>query len=512
MFKGKLHRPKIPKRMLLTAFSLIMVLVAVILSTVYLTRNVYWAYTFFEILSIIATIVIVNKKGDLSYKIAWIAFILVVPFAGWLLYAIFGGNRVFPYLKKRMAKIEKETEELKKPQEDVIKAIRENGRQGAKQSNYLMKESGYPVYYSEETEFYPSGEACFAAILKALEKAQKYIFLEFFILAEGYMWGEIHKILKRKAQEGVDIRIVFDDFGSATRQHIGFVKKMREEGLDISVFNPIKPSSNLFLNNRLHRKMIVIDGTTAFTGGFNIADEYINREERFGHWLDCGIKVTGRAVDSFTLMFVNMWNFTSPKESINPADYLVAAPYNQTKGFILPYCDGPLDDRLPAKGIYLQMINSARSFLYITSPYLILDATMTEALCRAAKSGVDVRIVCPKKWDKWYVHPVTQYNYSELLESGVRIYEYTPGFIHSKLFIADDRFATVGTVNMDYRSFYFHFELGVWLLETPSVKDIKRNILETMEKSEEILKEDWKNRPKSQKIKQSFLHLFAPFM
>ncbi len=451
----------------------------------------------------------------MSYKIAWISLILVIPFAGWLLYLIFGGNRVFPFLKKRFLRIKEELSEYRAVDETVMKAIRANGRQGAKQARYLSTESGYPAYFAEGTEYFPSGEAVFASILRELQKAEKYIFIEFFILAEGYMWEEIHKILKAKVDAGVEVRVIFDDFGSANRQHIRFAEDLRAEGIKVAVFNPIRPSSNMFLNNRLHRKMVVIDGTVAFTGGFNIADEYINREERFGHWLDCGIKIEGKPSDSFVVMFVNMWNFTSYKERIDIKKYLSEHKNweeNRQKGFLLPYCDGPLEDTLPAKGIYLQMINSARSYIYIASPYLVLDSTLTEALCRAAKSGVDVRIITPKKWDKWYVHPVTQYNYSELLEAGIRIFEYTPGFIHSKLFIADDRVATVGTVNMDYRSFYFHFEMGVWLSETESVKDVKKNICDTLDVSEEIKKDEWKKRPLALKLKQQILRLFAPFM
>ena len=508
------RRLKIPKRVILTAVSLLTEAALVVLLTVYITKNVYWAYMFFEILSIFCTIYIVNKKGDLSYKLAWIIFILTVPFAGWLLYLIFGGNRIFPYLKKRFLKAEKENEKFLLQDESVMRAIEKNGRQGAKQAKYLYNESRYPLYYGGDSEFYPSGEAVFAAVLDELGKAEDYIFIEFFILAEGYMWDEIHKILKKKAESGVDVRIIFDDFGSANRQYDNFAENLREEGMGVSVFNPIKPDSNLFLNNRLHRKMIVIDGKTAFTGGFNIADEYINRVERFGHWLDCGIKLEGEAVSSFVVMFVTMWNFVCPKAKLIAEDYLYerALLKKEGGGFYQPYCDGPFDDRDAGKGIYLQMINSARSYVYIATPYLILDSTMSEALCRAAKSGIDVRIITPKKWDKWYVHPVTQYYYSELFEAGVRIYEYTPGFIHSKLFVADDRFATVGTFNMDYRSFYFHFELGVWLCETESVGDIKSHMLETMDVSEEINSREWAKRPFRMKAKQYILHLFAPFM
>ena len=504
---------KIPRRFIVTALLLILQIGITFYFAHYVFENFYNFYILFELFSIGSVIYIVNKQGNPSYKIMWVAFILLIPFgAGWLFYLTFGGNRVFPFVKKRYCTFENEVLKQLPQKLKVVSSISERVLMGEKQSHYLYGDSGYPLYDSTDSEFYPSGEAVFAAILKDLANAKKYIFIEFFILAEGFMWEEIYTILQRKITEGVEVRVIFDDFGSANRQYKGFVEELRKKGIKVSVFNPIKPSSNIFLNNRNHRKIIVIDGEIAFTGGFNIADEYINRLKLHGHWMDCGIRLQGEAVRSFTAMFVSMWNFTNNKRQLAVEDYLVDKPLELAAGFLQPYCDGPFDDHRTAEGLYLQMINAAKDYVYIATPYLIIDNTMIDALERAAKSGVDIRIICPHIPDKWYVHPVTQYHYSQLLEAGVRIYEYTPGFIHSKLFCVDGLYATVGTVNMDYRSFNFHFECGVWMCSTPAVPEIRENLIHTMEISEEILPEKWAKRPFKLRAKQFILHIFAPFM
>ena len=324
------------------------------------------------------------------------------------------------------------------------------------------------------------------------------------------MWDEIHTVLRRKAAEGVEVRIIFDDFGSINRQSKGFVRRLRDEGILVSVFNRIRPSVDIFMNNRNHRKIAIIDGKVAVTGGINIGDEYINHEKRHGYWMDCAAIFRGDAVRSFVVMFLNMWSFTTGK--LLDGDKYVKKCDELHDGFVLPYCDSPLTDSSPAQGAYMQILNTASRYVYIATPYLIIDSEMIKALSLAAKSGVDVRILTPKKWDKWYVHPVTQRNYEVLLHAGVKIYEYTPGFIHSKLFVSDDSVATIGTVNMDYRSFFIHFECGAWLCRCDAVFDIKEHYLSLLEESEEITVKRWKRRPWWQKLKQYVLYVFSPFM
>ncbi len=467
-------------------------------------------YALSMIAGIITVIYIVNRRGNPNHKIAWIIFILVFPVFGISVFLLWGGGRVFPHLRKKMEKCEAHYLPYLKDDTDVRERLRYYDMFHSHQADYLSGESGYPLYYDTATEYLSPGEKIFEKMLSELEKAEKYIYMEFFILAEGYMWDEIHKILSRKVKSGIEIKIIFDDFGSIKRQHKNFITNLRAEGIKVSVFNPIKPSVNIFMNNRNHQKIVVIDGKTAFTGGFNIGDEYINLVERFGHWMDSGVMLKGNAVKSFLAMFCCMWEFNTGKQ-IDIASHFADCG-EEDNGFVLPYCDDPLNNKNPAEGIYMQILNTAQKYVYITTPYLIIDNTMITIIKMAAKSGIEIKIITPHIPDKWYVHPVTQYNYLELLEAGVKIYEYTPGFIHSKLFVSDDKIATVGTVNMDYRSFIFHFECGAWICDNSTVLDIKDHFEEIIKVSEEIKIEEWKKRPVLMRLKQAILHIFAPFM
>ncbi len=468
---------------------------------------IYWAS---EIVAIITVIYIVNRRGNPSYKIAWIVFILLFPIFGISVFLLFGGGRVLPYFRKRMLKSEKKYLSLIKETEGVHEKLKYHDLIHSRQAEYLANESGYPLYSNTETEYMSPGEAFLPRFLEELEKAEKYIFIEFFIVAEGEMWNSIHEILRRKTEQGVEVRVLFDDFGSIKRQRRDFITRLKKDGIKVAVFNKIGPSINIFMNNRNHRKIVVIDGKVAATGGLNLADEYINKIERFGYWLDSAVFIKGEAVRSFVAMFCSLWEFTTGKKTdIN--EYIVENTI-ENNAFALPYCDDPLDERNPAEGIYMQIINTAQKYVYITSPYLIIDSSMIALLGMAAKSGVDVRIITPGIGDKWYVHPVTQYNYKELLEAGVHIYEYTPGFIHSKLFVSDDSVATIGTVNMDYRSFKLHFECGVWICNNSTVNDIRTHFEEILTECREIKLEEWNKEPAIRKFKRYILHLFAPFL
>ena len=452
---------------------------------------------------------IITVRGNQSYKIMWIIFILVVPVFGVLAYMLFGGGRVLPHIKKRMKNC-KNKYLSKILANDCETKLNYSDMLHFRQAAFLRNEANLPIHNNTKSTFLESGEVFFEEVLKSLKAAEKYIYIEFFILAEGYMWDEIFKILKEKKKTGVEIKVIFDDFGSIKRQSKNFAPSLKKAGIEVSSFNPIRPSIDIFMNNRNHRKIIIIDGKVAFTGGINIGDEYINKIERFGHWLDTGIKVEGKAVDTFLAMFCSMWEFITKCEI--DIDSKLSVSSSVKDGFYIPYFDDPLDKTNTAQGIYMQIIGTAQKYVYIETPYLILDSSMTAYLTLAAKSGIDVRIITPHIPDKWYVHPVTQYYYSELLDAGVRIYEYTPGFIHSKLFVSDDSIATVGTVNMDYRSFNFHFECGVWCSGADCIKTIKQNFLDTLKKCKEIKTEEWNERPLIDKLKQSILHLFAPLL
>ena len=483
---------RIQTRIIISALLLLLQLLFLFFILYDITAKSAALYMLSTLAGTVTVIYIVNRRGNPSHKIAWIIFILVFPVFGISVYLLWGGGRVMPHKRKQMEKCESHYLPCLHDDSGERDRLKYYDMFHSRQADYLSGESGYPLYGHTETEYLSPGEKIFEKMLSELKTAEKYIYLEFFILAEGFMWDSIHKILKEKAENGVEIKIIFDDFGSIKRQHKDFITKLRSEGIEVSVFNPIKPSVNIFMNNRNHRKIAVIDGKTAFTGGFNIGDEYINRMIRFGHWLDSGIMLKGAAVKSFLAMFCCMWEFTT-KEQIDISSRI--SDYETCDdGFVLPYCDDPLNDKNPAEGIYMRILSTAQKYVYIATPYLIIDNTMTTVP------------------DKWYVHPVTQYNYLDLLEAGVRIYEYTPGFIHSKLFVSDDKIATVGTVNMDYRSFIFHFECGAWICDNKTVLDVKAQFEEIFKISEEIKNEEWKKRPLMLRLKQSILHIFAPFM
>lgn len=510
MKKDKKRGYPMPTRIIISAF-LLLLQFAFISAVLYdYTITSAWMYSLSVALGILTVIIIINRRGNPDHKITWIVFILTFPLFGITVFALWGGGRVLPHIKRRKTLSEARYKHYLKDNSPVLERLRYYDMIHSRQADYLIGESGYPIYNNTSTEYISPVETFFPRLLMELEEAEKYIFMEFFILAEGEMWDEIHKILKRKAAEGVEVKIIFDDFGSIRRQRKGFISTLRSENIQVAVFNPINPMMNIFMNNRDHRKIIIIDGKTAITGGFNIGDEYINRYERFGRWHDCALILKGEAVKSFLVMFCSTWTFITKKRIKMPnyfADVKLEAP-----GFVIPYADDPLNDKNPAEGIYMQILNTAQKYVYIATPYLVIDNTMKRILMTAARSGIDVRIVTPHIPDKWYVHYVTQYNYLELLEAGIKIYEYTPGFIHSKIFVSDDKIATVGTVNMDYRSFIFHFECGAWLCNDTTVTDIKVDMLKIIEESKEIRIDEWKKRPIRIRLIQSLLHLFAPFM
>ncbi|MBO5231237.1 MAG: cardiolipin synthase [Clostridia bacterium] len=501
---------KMRTRLMITAaFVLLQILVFMAMAYLFAGRK-QWVYIIFQVISFLTVARIVTKKANPSYKLMWIIFILLFPIVGGLSYLVWGGGRIFPHVKKRMRKFSEGAEPFLEQDPKVKNRLCYDDLHHSRQSTYLEKASGFPVYDNTECVYLSPGERALPVILRELEKAEKYIFIEFFILSEDSMWEPIHKILKEKVKKGVDVRVIFDDFGSITRQYKGFAKRLREEGIKVSVFNKISASVNIFQNNRNHRKIIVIDGKVAFTGGMNIADEYINAITLHGYWMDCAVMLKGKAVSSFVVMFLNMWGFCVGKKQ-RYAKYITdyVCP---TAGFVQPYSDSPISDKNPGEGLYMQMLNTAQKYVYIATPYLIVDNAMTRALTLAAESGVDVRIITPHIPDKGYVHPVTQFSYEDLLEAGVKIYEYTPGFIHSKFFVSDDRVATVGTINMDYRSFFFHFECGVWMCGNDAVMDIKNHFLELQRQSQKIERKKWQKRPLRQKLKQAILYFFAPFM
>ncbi len=336
---------------------------------------------------------------------------------------------------------------------------------------------------------------------KALEQAEHFIFLEYFIIDEGLMWGEVLEILARKAKEGVDVRLMYDGTCEFVLLPHKYLKLLRELGIKCKVFAPVSPFISTHYNYRDHRKILVIDGYTAFNGGVNLADEYINRVQRFGHWKDTAVMLKGEAVKSFTLMFLQMWNIDEktlefPKKFIFPATVSKGNAAEKAGGYVVPYGDWPLDNDKLGERVYMDILNRALRYVYIMTPYLILDGEMETALKYAAERGVDVAVILPGIPDKKIPYALAKTHYKSLLESGIRIYEYTPGFVHAKVFVSDDREAVVGTINLDYRSLYHHFECATYMYGTDCISDIKSDFQSMLSKCrhvtpETVKKEKW---------------------
>jgi len=395
-----------------------------------------------------------------------------------------------------------------------LPGLAEQNRDFAPQAYYLQEHAGFPVYTATRPYFYNSGESFFEQALIELEKAEKYIFMEFFILRSGEMLDPITAILERKAREGVDVRIIYDDMGCFMSLPSNYMQELKQNNIKVAVFNPFKPVLSSLQNNRDHRKIISIDGKTAFTGGMNLADEYINAKERFGHWKDAAIMLKGEAAWSLTLIFLTMWNTLDQTMMDKPESFY---PWKEKKcdvendGYVQPYADSPIDSENVGEHVYIQIINNAKEYLYINTPYLVVDDNLLSALTLSAKSGVDVRIITPHRWDKWIVAVVSRSYYRQLIMSGIKIYEYTLGFNHSKTFVSDDRTATVGTTNLDFRSLYLHFECGVLLYKSDAVMEVKNDFLKTLPMCHEITLKDC-SRNAAQRVLQDVLRLFAPLM
>ncbi len=465
------------------------------------------------VLSILVVLFIVNKEDNPAYKIAWIIPILLFPIFGGLLYLFLGNKKPG---KKMRVKLEKEySRQLKHVDQDqrVIEEIESQDMRVAGQVKYLSNYMNFPIYKNTQAVYYKSGEDNFKDLVRELKAAKHYIFMEYFIIAEGEMWDTILDILEQKAKEGLDVRLIYDDVGCISLLPYKYDRILEARGIKCMAFNPFIPFVSLVMNNRDHRKITVIDGHTGFTGGINLADEYINKKERFGYWKDTGIMLKGEAVWNLTTMFLHMWNsfrytdedYSKYKPHIHMEELVV------NDGYIQPYGDLPLDEEIVGENVYLNIINNAKRYVYIFTPYLIIDNEMMTALCLASKRGIDVKIVTPGIPDKKTIFKLTRSYYNQLIENGVEIYEYTPGFIHAKVVVSDDEVATVGTINFDYRSLYLHFECGVFMYKTKCIQDIKRDAIETISKSKKIEKDFFKDN-KFGVLFKAVLRLFAPLM
>lgn len=470
-------------------------------------------YLFLVALDIILVIFIINKDDEPSYQLSWILLISIAPIFGGLAYLFIKHSQKFPKSISRV--YHKHAKQHLIQDDSVMEELEIRSEDSANLARYIKNCGPYPVCNNSEAQYFPLGELQFEAIITELNKAEHFIFMEFFIISAGYMFDTISEILIRKAKEGVEVRLMYDGIGTGMLNlPSSAFDTLRENGVKCKSFNTFTPFLSSVQNNRDHRKTIVIDGHTAFNGGSNLADEYINRIERFGHWKDTAVMIKGDAVWNYTFMFLQLWEFNLKNKTnydiFHPKNY--PSDFCKSDGFIQPFSTSPLDNEQVGKMVYMDLINNAKKYVNITTPYLILDNAVMTALKHASLKGVDVKIITPHIPDKWYVHYIAWNLYPELIKAGVKIYEYTPGFIHAKSCIADGKTAVIGTINLDYRSLYLHFESAAVLYECSVIEDMQRDFNETLALSHRITTDDCKRRPLIKKIAGCLLRMFAPLL
>lgn len=505
------------KRAVIVSFLLAVQLVFTAVMIFEVTKFSTFLYVINSILSISGTIYILNDdERPTAYKLVWVLLILALPIFGISFFLLYGADKTSIRRQKKM-KVFNDQPFLHCKQNSAVAAkLRDEDKDSFRISSYLFNQSYWPAYQNTQTVYFASGEEKFERLKWELESAQHFIFLEYFIIEEGYMWGQILDVLKRKAAQGVDVRVIYDDFGCISKKlPYPYTAELAKFGIKAIAFNQFIPVMTTRLNNRDHRKICVIDGHTGFTGGINLADEYINKVVRFGKWKDTAVMLKGDAVWSFTVMFLSMWEYASGNkeeyENYRP-DNFSGFSGNASDGFVQPFTDCPHDNEPVTETVYMDIISKAKDYVYISTPYLIIDSEMETALKNAAKSGVDVRIITPHIPDKKLVFQATRASYLPLIQAGVKIYEYTPGFIHAKMFVSDDRLACVGTANMDFRSLFLHFECGALMYKCSTVFSVKADFLDTFKVSQIVTETEMRKRPWYTKMIGALLKIVAPLL
>lgn len=461
--------------------------------------------------SILAAFWLVSEEENPGYKILWMLIFWLLPFFGIILYGVFGNRTPGVPLYKRVRHSTYKGS-FKRMEQDpaVMRALQDADMGAARQAAFILNATGLALHRRTQTEFFSPLEPLFEKMTASLRRAEKYIFLEFFTIREGVMWNTILDILVKKAAEGLDIRVIYDDMGTIKTLPSRYSKKLEALGIKCVIFNPMIPVLSVRHNNRNHRKVCIVDGRIGYTGGFNLSDEYINAEERFGHWVDSGIEVRGDAVENLLVPYIAMWNFLRGEQHLLE-DYLPEGREAEDDGFVLPYTVDPYMEEDPAADIYIHMISRAKSYVYINTPYFIIDYAMEHALATAAVSGVDVRICFPGIPDKYLTHLLSLSYFPPLMEAGVKVYTYTKGFIHSKTFVSDDETAVVGSINLDYRSLFLHFEDAVWMYKSRAVLQMREDFLGRLPACRPLAAEDIQNMRWYEKLLCILLKPFAPF-
>lgn len=464
------------------------------------------------LLSFIMVICLLNSRINATAKITWLIVIMLLPVFGVLFFLYTQSDIGHRALKWLVNHIIADTKERIPQSEDVMKRLSEENPGVASLAHYIHRSGCHPVYDKTSVTYFPLGEKKFEEMLKQLEEAKHFIFMEYFIVDEGLMWGRILEILAKKAAEGVDVRIMYDGTCEFALLPHDYPKRLKALGIRCKVFAPVSPFVSTHYNYRDHRKILVIDGHTAFNGGVNLADEYINQKVKFGHWKDTAVMIKGEAVKSFTLMFLQMWSIDEKEEESAHFLSYPAFPAETAKGYVIPYGDCPLDDDKLGERVYMDILNRSLEYVHIMTPYLILDDEIEAALKFAAERGVDVALILPGIPDKKVPYALAKTHYASLLQSGVKIYEYTPGFVHAKVFVSDTKEAVVGTINLDYRSLYHHFECATYMYDTDCVPEIEKDFQATLTKCRQVSMETLRNEKWTVKLTGHLMKAFAPLL
>ncbi len=463
-------------------------------------------------LALVVAIAIYSQNRSSASKNLWILLILVFPVLGLLLYLLVGQPWATYTIRKRFESVDRSVFMNLQQDPDVLQALDVEDAGAASQMRYLQDWCKFPAYRNTQVEFHAHTGEALEALKAELGRAQKFIFMEYHAIECSSSFLEIEEILAERAKAGVEVRLFYDDVGSVAFIDRGFIRRMEDQGIQCRVFNPILPIASAFMNNRDHRKITVIDGRVGFTGGYNLADEYFNRTHPYGHWKDTGVLLRGDAVRSLTMIFLEMWNAVKRMDDDFQRYIYTDQQPGLSDGYVQPYADSPLDEERVGENVYLNVLKNARRYCWITTPYLILDDEMTQELTLASKRGVDVRIITPGIPDKKLVFQITRSYYAQLARCGVRIYEYAPGFMHAKQMLADDSTAVVGTINLDFRSLYLHFENAVLLYRCSAVRDIRAGFEDTFPRCREVTDQYGRGRLRRTRVLQSLLRLLAPLL
>ncbi len=463
-------------------------------------------------ISCILALHVYSRHMNSAYKLSWIVLLLMMPVLGISMYAMFGSQASHVWVRRYMDNLENVAEKHLPADETALHALQQKDYGLANQCQYMQHKVGYPVYQNTDVFYHNDTKVALDDLKTELQNAEKFIFMEYHAIEDSSSWAEIESILKEKVASGVEVRILYDDVGSIFFVGKSFTKRLLAEGIQCRVFNPINPILNTFMNNRDHRKIVVIDGKVGFTGGYNMANRYFNIDSPYGYWKDTGIKLVGDAVKSLTVQFLEMWNATKREKEEQSRFFPEIAYQAQSTGFVQPYADTPLDNTPVGENVYLNLIKNAKHYVYITTPYLIIDDEMERELTLASQRGVDVRIVTPGIPDKAIAFKATRSHYARLVAYGVRIYEYTPGFMHAKQFVCDDEVAVVGTINLDFRSLYLHFENACWFCHCNAVHDVKADFNQLFVQSQEVTAQYSGKRSLTLRLGECIIRLLSPMM